>query len=249
VCTASWLRSADGYELFFNRDESVERLPGSAPRPRRSLAGIPFLAPTDGDAGGTWIGVNAFGVALALLNAAWRGPGESAREADDPFRSRGLLVMDLLEADDLGALRAGLATQELERYRGFRLLGFAPDEEPRLFDWDGAELAESAPRMPLASSSRDGGRAQAEREELLARMVAGGGLDARSLATFHASHEPERGPWSPCMHREDARTVSATHVTVGSRRVSMRYTAGPLCEGAWGEPLSLERAPVDGASV
>src|SRR5262245_13352656 len=91
MCTASWLIAPEGFELFFNRDESRRR--GRARPPERiELEGVRALAPVDADAGGTWIGVNQFGFALGLLNA-W-----DARETVDEPRSRGLLVRALLAA-------------------------------------------------------------------------------------------------------------------------------------------------------
>ena len=32
MCTASWLTAADGYELYFNRDERLSRARSLAPR-------------------------------------------------------------------------------------------------------------------------------------------------------------------------------------------------------------------------
>ena len=67
MCTASWLIEADGYELFCNRDESKMRQPAAPPALRERLS-VKFLAPADGDFGGSWISVNEFGLSLCLLN-------------------------------------------------------------------------------------------------------------------------------------------------------------------------------------
>lgn len=236
MCTASWLIHPDGYELFFNRDESVRR--GTAHPPARlALGGVRALAPRDADAGGTWLGVNEHGLALALLNA-W-----DAREGLAGARSRGLLVQALLEARDGAAALARLADEDLERYRGFTLALFEPGRAPRARAWDGRALAEVEPRSPLCSSSLDRGRAQAERERVYAELLADQPGPSRALLErFHASHVPERGPWSPCMHRADAATVSASQVRVDARAVALRYAAGPPCTTGFGAWLALERA-------
>ncbi len=43
------------------------------------------------------------------------------------------------------------------------------------------------------------------------------------------SHLPERGPFSICMHRSDAATVSYMEVAVSGQRATMRYKPGPCC--------------------
>jgi hypothetical protein len=228
----------DGFELFFNRDESLPRGEGRPPE-RLELGSVRVLAPRDPDAGGTWLGVNPFGLALGVLNARDQRPGQVGS------RSRGLLVRDLLDARDADAALARLAREPLERYRAFVLLLLEPGREPRVRAWDGGRLAAGEARPPLCSSSLDLGRAQEERERVYARMLErapAGTPEPELLARFQASHEPERGPWSPCMHRADAATVSATQVRVGARSVAMRYAGGPPCTTSFGPWIELERS-------
>jgi hypothetical protein len=244
VCTSTWLIHADGYELFFNRDESVRR--GVALPPERlELGGMRVLAPRDADAGGTWIGVNERGLAVGLLNGADRRGGSAAAgdtRSDDGTerRSRGLLVAELLAARTPDEALAALADGALARYRGFLVAVFAPGAAPAALRWDGAELTTVPARAPLASSSLDGGRAALERARVYAATV-GDAPERAALAAFQRSHAPARGPWSPCMHREDAATVSATEVRVDARTVALRYAPGPPCTTPFGPWLELER--------
>jgi len=235
VCTASWLIHPEGYELFFNRDESRLRGPARAPE-LLEIDGMRALLPVDSDAGGTWLGVNERGLALALLN------GKDARGPHPDPRSRGLLVRDLLSAEDASAALTRLERADLPRHRGFTLALFEPGREPRVRTWDGERLSTEPARLPLASSSLDGGRARLERQRVFAAQHAGLVPERDTLERFQRSHEPERGPWSPCMHREDASTVSASEVRVDARRVALRYAAGPPCTTAFGAWLELERA-------
>jgi len=76
---------------------------------------------------------------------------------------------------------------------------------------------------------------------VFAELHAGRAPERASLAHFQASHEPERGPWSPCMHRAEAATVSASQVRVDERSVALRYAPGPPCTTAFGPWLELER--------
>jgi len=241
VCTASWLIRPDGYELFFNRDERNERLRASGPRTLH-VQGRAALAPKDADAGGTWIGVNDCGVSIGLLNA-WDVEAADVTQvsggAGTP-RSRGLLVQDLLAADTQEAVRAQLVAMDLRRYRGFHLMAFAPGREPVGHRWDGSELQSSIVEPPLCSSSFDAGGVRLERSAQFRDLESRhGALDSELLELFHASHSPERGPFSVCMHRADAATVSATHIHVDKDVAQVRYADGPLCTQPFGEPALL----------
>lgn len=241
MCTVTWLARAGGFELFCSRDELRTRAAALAPRLTETTGGR-FLAPLDPDGGGTWVAVNDRGLALTLLNdyAADRRAGE--------FKSRGRLVSRLAAAGSLAGSLADLEALDLGRYRPFRLLLLAPGAAPSVRHWDGRREASEPPSSPplLTSSSRDPEGADRARRALLAR-VADGRLDADALLAFHRSHEPERGPLSPCMHRSDAATVSFTHLAVDGERATMSYLAGPPCRGSVGaatvHELALRRRP------
>jgi len=84
--------------LAANRDESTAR---PFDPPRRHDGPVPFLAPVDRTAGGTWLGMNAAGLVVAVTN-------RPQREVSATRRSRGLLVLDALVAPDLSRLRRAL---------------------------------------------------------------------------------------------------------------------------------------------
>jgi uncharacterized protein with NRDE domain len=241
MCTATWIRSlgteAPGYEVFFNRDEHKTRKPALPPAVKER-EGVRFLAPEDGDAGGTWLGVNEYGIAIGLANGplSEREGGRSARdEGAGPFRSRGLLVLDLLSSASVEIVGARMGALRGRSYRSFELFAIEPIGGLRIWRWDGETLAsgrDGPGGKLLISSSRDPERARREREALLERMVhAKGRIDAEVLLAYHASHEPERGAFSPCMHREDAGTVSFSRIRVGPGEVEFEYRQGPPCEG------------------
>jgi len=150
-------------------------------------------------------------------------------------------VRALLAARGVDEVLARLAREELARYRAFTLAVFAPGREPEVRAWDGLALVPRAARLPLSSSSLDRERAQLERARVLARLVGTAAPERATLERFQRSHEPERGPWSPCMHRADASTVSATEIRVDAERVALRYADGPPCRTDFGAWLELER--------
>ncbi len=236
MCTATWLRIEDGYEVFFNRDELRTRKPALPPR-IVVRDGVRIVAPLDGDAGGTWLGTNEHGVTIGVANGAATAratadaptKGSLANPAGGTFRSRGLLVLDLLASHDLADVARRLASQSGTPYRPFSLFAIDGAGEMAIFGEEKDRPREEG--TLLFSSSRDPVRARLERERLLDRLrTARGGFDADLLRAFHASHEPERGAFSPCMHREEASTVSFSHVRVAAHELLFEYRPGPLCE-------------------
>ena len=112
MCTVSWFREGNGYQVFCNRDERRSRGPAHAPSIVES-GGIRQIYPVDPEGGGSWVGVNEYGVSLCLLNhypANFRDPGETGI-------SRGLLLIALLEARSLAEVISRVAGAQLSRYR------------------------------------------------------------------------------------------------------------------------------------
>src|SRR5438093_950418 len=54
----------------------------------------------------------------------------------------------------------------------------------------------------------------------------------RALKKLHASHLPQRGPFSICMHRPEAATVSYSEVNVSDGRATLRYYPAAPCRAA-----------------
>jgi len=232
VCTLSWTTRPGGYWLLFNRDERRTRAPARPPE-LAALHGVSYLAPTDGDFGGTWIGVNHWGLTVALLNRYEDAPVDPSGGAV----SRGLLLRSLLDAPSAVALVARLesgAGDGLRDYRAFTVVTTDRGGSIQLADWNGQTLEASrgAPGMVRTSSGRDQRAAERVRSEVLANIVgAKGEITIERLREFHASHLPERGPFSVCMHREEAETQSFTEIDVWHDEAVLRYVAGPPGEG------------------
>ncbi|MEM8993896.1 MAG: NRDE family protein [Acidobacteriota bacterium] len=238
MCTVSWCSAEDGgYELFFNRDELRSRRPALPPR-RIERDGVEILTPVDADAGGSWLTSNAYGVTVALLNRY--GVKAPAKPDLTPRRSRGQLVLDLASGAGRFQVTERLRRFDLGAYPPFTLLVLEVGRGPVTAAWDGRRLDPvTAPDPPLVSSSYDVDLVTRSRLDLWRRTVDPD--DADTLAAFHRSHWPTRGAASPCMHRDDARTVSSTHLRVTAGLVEMRYADGPPCRTAYGEAIGLPR--------
>lgn len=250
MCTVSWRRDPAGYDLFFNRDERHSRAPELPPRPDRR-AGVAFVAPGDGDHGGTWLLANEFGLTVCLLNDY----GNTWRPAAGPANhSRGHVVLACASAHDPAEANAHVREQPLTRTLPFRLLALSPDGEARLLHWNGVDLVpHGGPVLspPLSSSSYATDEVVSARLERFGRYVRPSGrAGAGDFAAYHRQHQPEAGAHSVLMHRTDAATRSISHVSVRAERVRLGYEAvhwtpaGPTLSPAVTAELARRPVPV-----
>jgi hypothetical protein len=230
MCTVSFLPNDRGFYLAVNRDEKRARA-AALPPSVVSLDGARAVFPLQPGAG-TWISANDHGICLALIN--WH---RIDREPAGPIRSRGAIIQSLGGKLSLKQVSGALRKLSLPRLRPFRLLGFSlPEQKIAEWKWDLETLAETEfpwARCHWFSSGYDEPQAELERARLCAersRQKSAGTL--AWLRRLHRSHAPERGPFSICMHRADAVTVSYTEVVFSGRRAVMRYKAGATCAAA-----------------
>ncbi len=242
MCTATWIVREHGYDLFFNRDERVTRLPAEPPQ-MRERSTRRFIAPLDADAGGTWIAVNQHGLSLCLLNY-YNYNERFADRAERHFTSRGLLVSRLIDSVDGHTVRQRLKRLNMREYRPFTLLTMLPGQEPFACRWDGSSGPDvSICRPPLSSSSFETEAVIRSRGALFEQWASQGHpLDTSALESYHRTHRPEKGPYSVCMHRRDARSVSLSYVAVRRGVVRFRYADGSPCTTDFSEPIELTRS-------
>jgi len=230
MCTVSWIYQDDGYQLLCNRDERRTRAKALPPK-ILTQNGVRFIAPIDGDFGGTWIATNEFGVSICLLNGH---PRESAR----PRLSRGMVVLKLIAAASVRRVQELLGSLDLSTFASFTLAALQTGQPATVVEWSGAELAARDPGVCLlTSSSYDWEAVQlARRLEFEGRVRS---RNVRALSEFHESHAAEGGAYSVCMHRDDAETVSFSRVEVTRTETSFFYTPDAPCRRVPGERHSL----------
>ena len=238
MCTVTFIARRNGYALGMNRDEKLTRITGLPPR-LTHLKGRAILAPSE-PGGGTWIGVNDTGATLALIN--WysitsRVVGQTV--------SRGQVVKLALPSDSPALVEATLNEFPLARVNPFRLIGVFPSDKAVVeWRWNLQRLERRDHRWRAnnwISSGFDEPGAQRTRGKVFAealRQTSAGSTDW--LRRLHRSHRPECGPYSTCMHRGDAATVSYSEITVTRRTAKLRYTPGALCCTAPLPALCLE---------
>jgi hypothetical protein len=234
MCTVTWIREESGYHVFCNRDEKLTRRPSALPR-QETRGGVRFVAPVDGDFGGTWIATNEFGVTLCLLNGA-NLSGIEASPRTGKRRSRGLLIPELIGARSVVDRVQDLRNRDLAQFASFTLAILERGMDPVIVEWNGRHTLiehDGNRHLPLVSSSVDGEGARTKRRYEYRRVAgAAGPPDLDSLLEFHRSHAFGPGPFSTCMHRHDAETVSFTQVRVTESSVMMFHSPSAPCRRA-----------------
>lgn len=238
MCTATWMLTSSGYQIYFNRDEQKGRQEALPPT-RFDNTGTEFVMPVDPVGGGSWIAMNEHGLSLCLLNF-YQG-----KMPQHPLISRGLLIKQLANCRTAHEALATLDTVPLLHYAPFSLMLFDPTltqshGEVLGMCWNGISLSTITPQAPMVSSGVDLHNVTAHRQGEYLRYVEHG-VTAESLRAFHASHVPRdellafkrnacHSHLSACMHRADAHTVSFTHIEVTPQLLTMNYLAGSLCD-------------------
>jgi hypothetical protein len=239
MCTVSWVHRPGGYHLLCNRDEKRTRRKALAPR-LLERGGVRYIAPVDRDFGGTWIAANEFGVGLCLLNGA-----ANTRLVSRQL-SRGLLVRELACAPSGVECVLWLKQLDLRPFAPFTLLVLEPERSTMLATWDGEGIAvdpSADSHMPLASSSYDAAGVRRFRTRELSRHTTPSApVDPAALYRFHCSHGPGPDAYSPCMHRDDAETVSFSWVIVTRQETRFLYSPAAPCQWSASEQQILTRA-------
>jgi Transport and Golgi organisation 2 len=228
MCTLTLVPAEDGYLVGMNRDEQLTR-PVAVPPKVFERSGIEMVYPRE-PSGGTWIAFNGRGNLLALLNCN----GSESQNLSEKCRTRGLAIPELIGLPDLSTTDSHFQQMNLDGLFPFRLVGvFRSEKIVKEWRWDGTakqSLRLSWARKHWFSSSLSDSLAEKGRGR--ACEIASGEFAAGSngwLRRLHRSHVPRPGPFSICVHRRDAATVSYTEVRCGGSQISMDYLDGNPC--------------------
>lgn len=248
VCTlALYFHAEEFYPLIVaaNRDERHDR-PTAVPA---LLEGSPrILAGRDLRAGGTWLGVNEYGLMAAVLN---RKSADTAPSSEK--RSRGLLCLDLLRCRSAGEAHAFLSAHR-ESYEPFTLV-FADLSEAwsAVNSTEGIVCEQLAPGLHVFGNGPNGEWSEktqraytlfhqaAQRSGLRSEPSAWIGEFARALG----DHAPANGSNDPrdaiCVHGDGAGTVSSSIIVYSEPERSFRnfYCDGAPCRTPFRDVLSL----------
>jgi uncharacterized protein with NRDE domain len=123
------IRQYEGFPLVVaaNRDENLSR-PASGPR---KWPDLPFIAPRDELAFGTWVGLTRGGMFVGVTNR-FLAPKHEGRD------SRGQLVVEALHAASAQTLHTQLKTLSAERFNAFHLV--YADDTGAFVTWSDGEV-------------------------------------------------------------------------------------------------------------
>jgi len=236
MCTlALYCKVFPGYPMVVaaNRDEHYDR--PSAP-PAIIGTSPTIVAGRDLRAGGTWLGINEFGLLVGILNRRQQ-PGSVARDA---YRSRGLLCLDLLrlkEVDELEQILVGLAPGD---YQPFTVLCVDRDRACVAYNTHQAiERISLSDGLHVFSNSVEFGIVSEKMDRIYQRFLKlsqvgnlpvnpGDYVDAVSkVLGDHANHPGE----AICVHGDISGTVSSSIILFSDveRQFQMYYCAGAPC--------------------
>ncbi len=234
MCTVTVVPHETGIRVMCNRDERRSR-PAALPPQLHDLGGRLAAIPLDPRGAGSWVGVNDAGIVVTLLNVS----GSWRRSPEEPRRSRGLIVREVLRSGSLSHVLETVASLDVGLFDLFRLV-VARGSTVVDATSDGARRVTTRQitlDRPLifTSSSLGDALVEAPRKQLFQRMV----VERRSQwlrgqARFHRHQWPSRPEISVRMERHDALTVSRTVVEVTRARRSLFYES-PVASSSSGE--------------
>lgn len=235
MCTLSWLINKNGYQIFCNRDELRTR-EIAQPVKQFVFHDVSVLMPVDPQSEGSWVSTNEFGLSLSLLNF-YQG-----EVLINPVISRGQLLRSLSHLSSLEELDKEFAKEDFLKFAPFRLIAFAQKDDKtqiRGYLWDGEEYSHFTPMSPLTSSAVDFENVSQARNLSYKKHILEEG--AHEFKCFHVGHESfsHRGV---CMHRDDAETVSFSHIQVNEKKIIFSYQPGAPCKKKESKSLHLERS-------
>jgi hypothetical protein len=219
MCTlVLMLRPGELLAVSGNRNELLSR-PSSGPRVENGI-----LAPRDEVAHGTWLGLNKHGLFVCVTNR---------RDAmiDPARRSRGLLVLEALQAHSAKGLHAALHELHGDRHNGFHLV--YADLHDAFVTWSDGVKVHQLPLSPdeiHVITERSFGAGEAERERTVKAAFAGLEPSARAWRepmTRHTGQPLE----SACVHADAAEygTRSSFQMMLRPKSVEALWTDGHPC--------------------
>jgi hypothetical protein len=220
-------RRAGRLLVTMNRDERWTRASEAGPVVHPAEEGRrEWIAPVDGERGGTWIGANADGVVACLLNAYADGDLELLGRPDIP--SRGEIVPALLGHGPDGVFRFMERDLDPTRFPSFIVVVVTPDDG-RVLRWTLGSGVEHEPVSEgwslITSSWWRAAEVEAWRRRRFADWIGSGSPFDGPLPAFNLLEEPDEREYSPLMTRSYSGTRSVTRVSVDRERseIEMRY--------------------------
>ncbi|MDO6763228.1 NRDE family protein [Agarivorans sp. 1_MG-2023] len=218
MCTLSVLRLNERTLVTMNRDEARSR--HEAGLKQQASALTESIYPVDGQAGGTWFGINNHGVVLALLNR-YQDPQHS------PAPTRGQIIPQALLLGAPSKVSEHLAEQCYQGYNPFDLVLVANNTSEH-FTWNGQLLSRTHIKQAafqLSSSALNTEQVLAIRKQRFEQWLHS--TQTRSagavLQDIHLQQCRDNRDHSVLMDREDAHSKSICQVVLSPHTSELNY--------------------------
>jgi hypothetical protein len=221
MCTVTYLPlNNNDFILTSNRDVPFSREKSSFPKKYKEDK-VELFYPKDGRAGGTWIGTSDKQRLICLLNGGFK----NHKQKDLYKKSRGIIVKDLLKANDITNEFKQIG---LEHVEPFTLIIIEWKENLMLFEfvWDGLEKhLKTLPREPRiwSSSTLYSDRMKEMRMQWFSDWRLSQAFDQKSILEFHHKAGVGDPKIDIIMKRAEVGTVSITQVSKKGKQLIMDY--------------------------
>jgi hypothetical protein len=221
MCTVTFFPKENGdFILTSSRDEQVDRKTLS---PKFYLKdGVKQWYPKDKKAGGTWIAVSETERAICMVNGAY----EKHKQTGDYKYSRGLVVKDILRADQM---KCAIESLDLEGIEPFTMIALDWSFLPICMElvWDGTKkqlnILSNQSKIWSSSTLYDTAMKK-EREMWFANFKEEHPFPAQQkILDFHSNDSLGTKESAIRMKRSDIETVSITSIVKTEEKVTMLY--------------------------
>ena len=223
MCTLTIHRSAHSTIITMNRDELRTRTEDGVQH-AKTPHNIEYLFPVDALSGGTWLGVNAYGIGGCLLNRY----GDLHLRDNSDVISRGKIIPPLLECRDLEGAYRCVGRLPLQRLRNFDLFLFDNKTTLQCIHKNGTGITKritSSWTMKSSSSWNTDPVVQYRQHkfaEYLSRAVCHQDIADSVLRDFHFADTGDN-QFSVLMSRIGSHTKSVSQIVLDRRRIIFRY--------------------------
>jgi uncharacterized protein with NRDE domain len=221
MCTVTYIPLGNSdFILTSSRDIPFSRERAEHPK-KMEEDGVELCYPKDGKAGGTWIGLSEKKRLICLLNGGFDYHTSRTKYA----KSRGLIVKELLKANDL---HKGFQKIDLENVEQFTLTIVDWHKELELieFVWDGTKkyikLMSQEPHIWSSSTLYDISVKQLRRE-WFKKWQKKNEISQKSILDFHHNAGIGDACIDVMMNRGLGGTVSITSIKKENDQLSMHY--------------------------
>lgn len=220
MCTVSFVNSNGNFIITSNRDEQLQRERALLPSEYR-LANKKVTFPKDPLGGGTWFAVDEVGNVIVLLNGA-----VDNHKSLPPYRkSRGLIVLDLIAAQDILVTWKTLNLDNIEPFTLVMLVNKAL----YLCRWNGevktTEVLDTSLNYIWSSATLYSEALRAEREVWFAEFLGEHKIPLpKEVLHFHRYTKPENKEFGLQISRGGVlQTLSITQVVIENDTHELSY--------------------------